>query len=70
MLGAPPILFRRKVHFYHRVEHDDTYKRESRPFKAIKDNCPKTILTLDRFGLGSDEGIKIVNLVDWLLDKK
>lgn len=48
---------------------DDTYKRESRPFRAIKDNCPKTILTLDRFGLGSDEGIKILNLVDWLLDK-
>ena len=48
---------------------DDTYKRESRPFKAIKDNCPKTILTLDRFGLGNDEGIKILNLVDWLLDK-
>lgn len=48
---------------------DDTYKRESRLFKAIKDNCPKTILTLDKFGLGSDDGIKIVNLVDWLLDK-
>lgn len=48
---------------------DDTYKRESRPFKAIKDNCPKTILTLDKFGLGSNDGIKIVNLVDWLLDK-
>ncbi len=48
---------------------DDTYKRESHPFKAIKDNCPKTILTLDKFGLGSDDGIKIVNLVDWLLDK-
>ena len=48
---------------------DDTYKRESRPFKAIKDNCPKTILTLDRFGLGSEDGIKIVNLIDWLLDK-
>lgn len=48
---------------------DDTYKRESHPFKAIKDNCPKTILTLDKFGLGSNDGIKIVNLVDWLLDK-
>ncbi|WP_400206630.1 ATP-binding protein [Candidatus Methanarcanum hacksteinii] len=48
---------------------DDIYKRESHPFKAIKDNCPKTILTLDKFGLGRDDGIKIVNLVDWLLDK-
>ena len=49
---------------------DETYRRETRPFKTIRDNCPKTILTLDRFGLGNDEGIKIVNLIDWLLDKE
>lgn len=48
---------------------DETYRREICPFKAIRDNYPKTILTLDRFGLGNDEGIKVVNLIDWLLDK-
>lgn len=48
---------------------DETYRREIRPFKAIRDNYPKTILTLDRFGLGNDEGIKVVNLIDWLLDR-
>ena len=47
---------------------DETYRREVRPFKAIRDNRPKTVLTLDRFGLGDDEGIRIVNLIDWLLD--
>ena len=35
----------------------DTYEREMRPLKGVKDNYPKTVLTLDRFGLGSDEGI-------------
>lgn len=49
---------------------DETYRREVRPFKAIRDNCPKTVLTLDRFGLGDDEGIRILNLIDWLLDKR
>ncbi|MCQ2071301.1 MAG: ATP-binding protein, partial [archaeon] len=48
---------------------EGTYEREMRSLKGIKDNCPKTVLTLDRFGLGSDEGIKVVNVIDWLLDK-
>lgn len=48
---------------------EGTYEREMRSLKSIKDNCPKTVLTLDRFGLGSDEGIKVVNVIDWLLDK-
>ena len=48
---------------------EETYSRETRPLKSVADNYEKTILTMDRFGLGSDEGIKIVNLVDWLLDR-
>ena len=47
---------------------DDTYEREIRPLRRIKDNFSKTILTMDRFGLGTDEGVEIVNVVDWLLD--
>ena len=47
----------------------DTYEREIRPLRKIKDNFPKTVLTLDRLGLGSDDGIKIVNIIDWLLEK-
>jgi len=48
---------------------EETYEREVRPLKGVRDSYPKTILTLDRFGLGNDEGIKVVNLIDWLLER-
>lgn len=44
-----------------------TFDREIAPFKKIKDNYPKTILTLDRFTLGNYNGVEVVNAVDWLL---
>jgi len=47
----------------------DTYEREMRPLKGVKDNHSKTVLTLGRFGLGSDEGIRVVNVIDWLLGR-
>jgi hypothetical protein len=48
----------------------ETSKREMSSLKSIKDNYPKTVLTLDRFGLGSYEGIRVVNVIDWLLGKE
>ena len=48
---------------------ENTFNREISPLKAIKDNYPKTILTLDRLTLGDYAGIKVVNIVDWLLEK-
>ena len=50
------------------VMDDDTYSREIDPLQSVNDNYDKTILTLDRFGLGNDNGIKIVNVIDWLLE--
>ena len=47
----------------------ETFEREMKPLKLIKDNYEKMILTLDRFTLGNYEGIKVVNVVDWLLKK-
>ena len=47
---------------------EDTRVRELRSLDAIRDNFPKTVLTLDRFGLGSENGIRIVNVLDWLTD--
>lgn len=47
---------------------EDTRDRELRPLNAIRDNFPKTVLTLDRFGLGSEGGIRIANVLDWLVD--
>jgi predicted AAA+ superfamily ATPase len=46
-----------------------TFDREIAPFIKIKDNYPKTILTLDRFTLGNYDGVEVVNAVDWLLDE-
>lgn len=46
----------------------ETRERELRPFSLVKDSFPKIVLTGDRIGLGTTaEGIKIENLIDWLL---
>ena len=46
-----------------------TLERELSAFAAMRDNYPKRLLTLDRFGAGaSHRGIRQMNLVDWLLD--
>ena len=43
--------------------------RELAPLKAIKDNYEKIILTTDTLFSNTDEdGIKIINLIDWLLE--
>lgn len=38
-----------------------------RPLRSIQDNYEKIDLTLDRFSLGNYDGIKVVNVIDWLL---
>lgn len=45
------------------------FERELRSLKKIDDNYEKIILTLDKIPLGNEEGIKICNVLDWLLDK-
>ena len=47
---------------------ENTFNREIRPLKQIKDNYEKIILTLDRYTLGNYEGIKVINIIDWLLE--
>ena len=47
---------------------EDTREREFRSLRSIRDNFPKTILTLDQLGLGNEGGVGIVNVLDWLLD--
>ena len=47
---------------------DDTRKREIKPLMRPKDNYVKTILTLDHFGLGNENGILIRNVLEWLLE--
>lgn len=47
---------------------EETKTREFRSLESIRDNYPKTVLTLDRFNLGTFDGIKVVNVIDWLTD--
>jgi predicted AAA+ superfamily ATPase len=48
---------------------DDTVReRELAPFGRVSDNYPKYLLTLD-FITGDYEGIKQLNIIDWLLAK-
>ena len=51
------------------IMEQNTFNREITPLKNIHDNHSKTILTLDKLGLGNYDGINIVNLLDWLLNK-
>ena len=46
---------------------EETKNKEFRPYEKIGDNYRKTVLTLDRFGLGTYNGIEVVNIIDWLL---
>lgn len=47
---------------------EKTKEREIRSLNAIKDNYPKTILSLDRIISRPGNGITHRNLIDWLLD--
>lgn len=63
---------RQDVITYYQVNADmtakETFEREMRPLRSIHDNYEKIVLTLDRFSTGNYDGIKVVNVVDWLLD--
>ena len=48
---------------------DGTRERETRSLLRPRDNYPKTILTLDRFGLDNEDGIVIRNVLDWLTEE-
>ncbi|MDD6618458.1 MAG: ATP-binding protein [Clostridiales bacterium] len=60
------------LHYYQvtaDMTNEDTFDREIRPLQTIKDNYEKTILTMDHMTPGDYEGIKVVPLLDWLLEK-
>ena len=50
--------------------NEEVLKREVKSLKMINDNYPKYIISLDKVGVNSNiDGIKHINLVDWLLDR-
>ena len=42
--------------------------RELRPLKLINDNYEKIVISMDRNYITDDEGIKLINIIDFLLD--
>lgn len=48
----------------------DVAEREVRNLLSIKDNHPKTVLSMDRFIIGGYEGIRHLNIIDFLLGKE
>ncbi|MEE0182352.1 MAG: ATP-binding protein [Anaerovoracaceae bacterium] len=46
----------------------ETFDREMKPFENIRDNYEKIIFTADRLSIGNYNGIKVENLIDWLLE--
>lgn len=49
------------------MTNEDVRERELRPLNKIRDNYEKTVLSLDTGFDTSYDGIKSVNLIDWLL---
>lgn len=73
-LGATEVDFvaeRQGLYAYYQVTADmtaqETFEREMRPLRLIRDNYEKVVLTADRLTPGNYDGIHVKNLVDWLL---
>lgn len=52
------------------VLDENTLKRELAPLDSIADHNPKYLLTMDVLPLTSHNGIKQINVLDWLLQNK
>ena len=46
---------------------EETLKRELEPLQKIRDHYPKYLLTMDYFPSTDFEGIKQINVLDWLI---
>ena len=51
------------------LSSDDVVKREFGAFKYVDDNFPKYVITMDKMDYSKD-GIKHLNIIDFLLNKK
>ena len=49
------------------MQSPETRERELRPLRLINDNYEKLVLSMDRSFINSYDGIKSLNLIDWLL---
>jgi len=52
------------------IDHDGaTLRRELTPLESIRDHNPKYLLTMDNTPVTSHNGVKQINVLDWLLNK-
>lgn len=49
------------------MQSTETRERELRPLRMISDNYEKIVLSMDHSYINSYDGIKSINLIDWLL---
>ena len=52
------------------LSNEDVKEREIRSLESISDNYEKTILTMDKSINNDYNGIKVINIIDWLLEKE
>ena len=67
------VAYKNGVYEYYQVTtsilEQSVFDREIAPLINIQDNYKKVILTYDTIGLGNYNGIYVINIVDWLLNK-
>ena len=51
------------------LDNDSTLQREIKSLLNIKDNYPKYIITYDKYPSSDISGIKVINIIDFLLGK-
>lgn len=59
-------------HYYqvaYLLESGQTREREFRPLRLIRDNFPKTVISLDKFQISDNDGIEHLNMFDFLLNE-
>ena len=50
------------------LSEPETLEREIRPLRMLKDDYPKCIVTYDRYMFDDIDGIRVVQIVDWLME--